>query len=156
MDSIKLSEYSKQIVQNTTKIVCEIMKLKTEIISEKNQNTEKQQKQIYILNQLLETFCQKKRDVLNEIFVYTPVKTTYTEQNETFQNSENESSNQENDTESDSKSDSDSDLDSESEYEFSDVDEDEDIIVNKCLAKAGNKLRRNRQTKQYIYITTTY
>jgi hypothetical protein len=44
----------------------------------------------------------------------------------------------------------------ESEYEFSDVDDEETQIVNKLMAKATNKLKRNRQTKKYIHITTTY
>lgn len=158
MASITLSESSKRVVENITKIVCELMTLKVEIISEGNQGTEKQQKQLYVLNQLLKTYSQKKKDVLNKSFEYIPCVTTYTEQFALFDdikstdadddNSSKESSVQNTKEEEDNAT--------ESEYEFSDVDEEETKVVNKVMAKATTKLKRNRQTKQYIHITTTY
>lgn len=105
---------------------------------------------------------QKKKDVLNSSFNYTPCITTYTEQFVLFEDIKEDAGNDaDSDTSNTSSCSKESakqieEVTTESEYEFSDVDEEETMIVNKCLAKAGNKLRRNRQTKQYIHITTTY
>lgn len=160
MTSITLSESSKRVVENITKIVCELMTLKVELIADGNQGTEKQQKQLYVLNQLLKTYSQKKKDVLHKSFEYTPFVTTYTEQNALFddtKSNEADTDNLSNDVTQNSKENEDENENAtESEYEFSDVDEDETIAVNKIMAKATTKLKRNRQTKQYIHITTTY
>lgn len=157
MASITLSESSKRVVENITKIVCELMNLKIELISEGNQETEKQQKQLYVLNQLLKTYSQKKKDVLNKTFEYTPCITTYTEQfalfDDTKSNDADDHSSIKSSPTQNTKEDENA---TESEYEFSDVDEEETVVVNKVMAKATTKLRRNRQTKQYIHITTTY
>lgn len=155
--SITLSESSKIVVENITKMVCELMTLKIELISEKNQDTEKQQKQSYVLNQVLQNYSLKKKDVLNEIFKYTPCMTTFTEHILLLENGDISSTEVEkNKKEEFDDQNEEYDNQTESDYEFSDVDEDETIIVNKVMAKATTKLRRNRQTKKYIHITTTY
>lgn len=159
MASITLSESSKRVVENITKIVCELMTLKVELISEGNQGTEKQQKQLYVLNQLLKTYSQKKKDVLNKSFEYIPCITTYTEQLALFDDIKSTDADDDNSSKESSKEsshDKEDDNATESEYEFSDVDEEETNVVNKVMAKATTKLKRNRQTKQYIHITTTY
>jgi hypothetical protein len=152
--SVALTEQSKQIVENITKIVCELMILKTEMISEANQGTEKQQKQIYILNSLLNTYAQKKKNVLDKSFEFTPCVTKFCEKIIPDSPSENSSIDQ--NVDSDDQVCEISDNVTESEYEFSDVDENETYIVDEVMAKALLKLKKNRQTKLGIYITTIY
>jgi len=138
--------------------MCELVNLKGELLSENNQGTEKQQKQFYILNQILKTISEKKKNVLNESFNYIPCETTFSEEIEITQNydidfEENKSHNNNCSDNNCSDNNSDNENCTESSYEFSDADNDETEIVNKSLAKALNKLDRNRQTKSYIHIT---
>jgi hypothetical protein len=99
--------------------------------------------------------------VLNKTFEYTPCITTYTEQlplfSDDMKSSDGVDDEQSSKSSGNTKKEDDEDNNAtESEYEFSDVDEEETQTVNKIMAKATNKLKRNRQTKQYIHITTTY
>lgn len=183
MTSIALSDSSKHVVENTTKIMCELMTLKTELISERNQDTEKQQKQLYLLNQTLKFYAKEKEKIFQKKFEFTPCVTTY---KDTFFNDDNstggnvscssDSSHEKRrnmarlarlakfekdrlekerlereELEKEEENEA-----TESEYELSDVDEEETKVVNIAFEKALIKLARNRQTKQYIHITTTY
>lgn len=112
--------------------------------------------------------------MLNKSFEYTPCNTTYTEQFVLFKDDEfdfnsgenvkdinskdvDQKENHKNNEKEDSdKEDNEDNNTTESEYEFSDVDEDETKVVNEIMAKSMCKLKRHRQTKQYIHITTTY
>jgi hypothetical protein len=155
--SVALTEPSKRIVENITKIVCELMLLKTEMISEANQGTEKQQKQIYILNSVLSTYAQKKKNILDKSFEFTPCVTKFYEKTISESPSENSSnSSTEENVDSDEQVREIPDNVTESEYEFSDVDEDDTRVVDEVMAKASLKLKKNRQTKLGIYITTIY
>lgn len=156
MTTVNMSDSSKLVVENITKLICDLVKLKTNLILEKKQETQEHQKQLYFLNQVLETYLQKKRIILGEQFEYTPCTIRMQQQNSIMNitnndnhvdNSENEEEDEDNDTDSDG---------TESEYVFSDVDEEEEKQVVTMIELAEIKLARNTQNKLYIHITQTH
>ncbi len=170
--TITLSESSKRIVENITKMICDLMKLKVTLIATENQGTTKQQRELHFLNQILKNYSKIKKDVLNEPFEYTPCVTdtdfftlfnTDEFKHDTIEKEQKEIDKSEKNNEYDvtennvtENNNRYNDAETESEYELSDVDEEETNKVNKVLAKAYNKLKRVEQSKKYIYIVTPY
>ena len=170
---IVISDSSKKIVDNMTKLIKDLLQLKTDLLLERNQDTETHQKQLYVLNEILKKYSQEKKDVLNETIEFVPLTTQYKKQvNHTnnniktnfqsvaqanfYNNNKNTNTRTTNAKSNQAKESSDEAENTESSYEFSDVDEEETKTVDKFMALALQKLERSRQTKEHIHITTTY